>query len=70
MDFLTITANDFGDKGATAIADLLSNNSKIVELDINDNWSIGVEGLTAIAESLKINSTLEHLDIGGFCLVI
>ena len=64
-----------GDKGVTAIADMLKTNSTLTTINLNcEFWNhsltypvnqIGDEGSTAIADMLKTNSTLTSIHLRG-----
>lgn len=56
--------NEIGDKGATAIGNMLMSNSTLTTIYVEGN-QIGDKGATAIAEGLKKNSTLQDLVINS-----
>ena len=62
MTELDFNSNEFGDRGATALAEMLKENGTLQQLDVSGNF-IGQEGATALAEMLKENRTLQQLDV-------
>ena len=62
MTELVLNSNGFGDRGATALAEVLKENRTLQQLNVGYN-SIGQGGATALAEMLKENSSLKHLNL-------
>ena len=61
---LFLFQNAITDAGATALAEMLKENTTLQQLNISGN-SIGQGGATALAEMLKENTTLQQLNISG-----
>ena len=59
----SLSGNDVGEKGATAIAAIL-NETEITKLNLRDN-RLGPRGGAALAKGLKGNSILKSLDLEG-----
>ena len=53
---LSLRSNKIGDDGATALAEVLKNNTALATLNLHGN-KIGDDGATALAEALKNNNT-------------
>ena len=64
MTKLVLSHSGFGDRGATALAEMLKENGTLQQLDVSNN-SIGQGGATALAEMLKENGTLQQLNVCG-----
>lgn len=62
----SLEGNDAGNEGATAFAQLLDKNEKLVLIGLSKNF-IGDEGATAIAKTLCTNSTLQTLSLRCMC---
>ena len=62
LHILNISETGFGEDGASAVADMLSTNNTLTELDISVN-PLSSRGFTCIAKALKLNKTLKHLNL-------
>jgi len=61
---LSLGNNNFGDKGAFALAALIKAGCAIRRLSLRDN-AIGDAGAHALAEALAVNTKMEELDLWG-----
>jgi len=61
---LSLGDNNFGNKGAFALAALIKGGCAIRRLSLRDN-AIGDAGAYALAEALAVNTNLEELDLWG-----
>merc|ERR550525_1100869 len=61
---LSLGNNNFGNKGAFALAALIKAGCAIRRLSLRDN-AIGDAGAKALAEALAVNTNLEELDLWG-----
>ena len=61
---LSITKNQIGDEGATALADALCVNGAMTDLDLSFN-NIGGDGAKALANALRVNGAMTTLLLGG-----
>ena len=57
---LNISANNIGDTGAAALAEMLRSNSTLERLDLSSNV-IDYDGITAISSALVNNTSLKAL---------
>lgn len=57
---LNISANNIGDKGAAALAEMLKSNTTLERLDLSSNV-IDYDGITAISAALVDNTSLKAL---------
>lgn len=57
---LNISANNIGDKGAAALAEMLKSNTTLERLDLSSNV-IDYDGITAISAVLVDNTSLKAL---------
>jgi hypothetical protein len=60
---LNISANNFGDRGASSLAEMLKSSSTLESLDISSN-NVDYDGITALSAALVENTTLRALYIG------
>ena len=57
-----MSANNVGDRGAVALAEMLKSNGTLASLDVSSN-NIDYDGITALSAALADNSTLRALYI-------
>jgi hypothetical protein len=60
---LDLSSNKFGNKGAQALATMLTTNATLMQLDLGDN-SISNVGAEALATALRTNTSLTQLSLG------
>lgn len=56
--------NQLGDKGASAIAEVVAKASLLIHLDLSGN-GIGPNGCMALSQSLAVNETLTSLNLSA-----
>lgn len=69
---LNISANNIGDQGAAALAEMLKSNTTLERLDISSNV-IDYDGITAISAALVDNTSLKALYVrcaSEFCCAL
>lgn len=62
IDTLNVSANNLGDRGAVALAEMLKSNTTLGSLDVSSN-NIDYDGITALSAALADNTTLRALYI-------
>jgi len=63
---LNISANNIGDKGAAALAEMLKSNTTLERLDLSSNV-IDYDGISAISAALVDNTSLKALYVRCAC---
>ncbi len=64
VDVFTVVGNCIGPDGASAIAEVLSKNTRLTSLCLESNW-FGARGATALARSLSKSTGLVELEFGN-----
>ncbi|ELP89587.1 carmil, putative, partial [Entamoeba invadens IP1] len=62
LEVLDVSRHDFGNKGAFSLSNMIRSNSKLNELNWDEN-SVGVSGMKAVALKLKHNTALLNFQI-------